>query len=178
MKLKKVAQIMLISCSILALGACSTTKKNQNGYNDPAVMDANGAQAAGIGESENYGGGDSESGGHQHMAQKRTYYFDYDSNVVHNDDKPAIVANANRLAKDPNKAIKVEGHTDPRGSREYNVALGERRANAVAEELKSHGVASNQVEVVSYGAERLAVPGYTDQDYQLDRRAVLADAAK
>ena len=72
----------------------------------------------------------------------------------------------------------LEGHTDPRGSREYNVALGERRANAVAEFMKEKGVNPEQIRVVSYGAQRLAAPGRTESDYQLDRRVVLVYSQK
>ncbi|MHB1947590.1 MAG: OmpA family protein [Gammaproteobacteria bacterium] len=170
MKLKQLAQILIVSCGVLALGACSTTKHNTM---EAQADEAGEAQAAGIGEGENFG--DTGNGGaHRHTAlNKNTYYFDFDRSDVREDDKPAILANAERLVESPNKKVRVEGHTDPRGSREYNVALAERRANAVADLMKSKGVASNQVHVISYGAERLAAPGHSEQDYQLDRRAII-----
>lgn len=170
MKLRKFAQVILVSCSILALGACSTKHHGQNG--DVTVADAEGAQASGIGEGENFGGAAGTVTA-QGSGNKRTYYFDYDSNVIHDGDKAAIVANADKIMGNQKAKVTMEGHTDPRGSREYNVALGERRANAVANMLKSKGVNPGQVRVVSYGAERLAADGHSEQDYQLDRRAVL-----
>lgn len=172
MKLKRIAQVMLVSCGLLLLGACSTTGHG-NGQ-DGAQMsgdDNGGASASGIGGSDNYGGAGGMS--RQQLLQKRTYYFDYDKSDVHDEDKPAIFVNANYLVAHPSMRVIVEGHTDPRGSREYNVALAERRAIAVADLLKSKGVSSSQIRVVSYGAERLAVPGHSERDYQLDRRAII-----
>jgi peptidoglycan-associated lipoprotein len=172
-KLKKLAQIMLISCSLLTLAACSTHR----GMNDDAAvseadaMGSDGAQASGAGDGSNFGGSGHMSP--QQLLQKRTYYFDFDKSDVHDSDKPAIFANANYLVTHANSKVIVEGHTDPRGSREYNVALAERRAIAVADLLKSKGVNPRQIRVVSYGAERLASPGHTEQDYQLDRRVVI-----
>ena len=170
MKIKKIVHVTLLSCSLLALAACSSTKhKNtddmgMNGANDSA-------QSSGIGQGEDFGSTDGVSS--QGLLSKRTYYFDFDRSNVHENDKPAIMANADYIIAHPNSKVIVEGHTDPRGSREYNVALGERRANAVADMLKSRGVNPNQIRVVSYGAEQLAQPGRTEADFQLDRRAVI-----
>jgi peptidoglycan-associated lipoprotein len=173
MKLKQLAQVTLIACGVLALSACAARHPaSTGGYNEAGLADANGAQAAGMGEGENFGGSNDGAGSKQGI-NKKTYYFDYDSNVVHDEDKAAIAANANYLVAHTNTKVIVEGHTDPRGSREYNVALGERRANAVADLLRSKGVNAGQIRVVSYGAERLAVPGHNEQDYQLDRRAII-----
>lgn len=169
MKLKKLAKIMLISCSVLAIAACSSTAK-KNTMMASAGSEQSGAEVNGIGETENFGGG---VNGNRHAANKNTYYFDFDKSDIRPEDKPVILAKADQLVGQPNKKIILEGHTDPRGSREYNVALGERRANSVAELLKSKGVSKNQVRVVSYGAERLAAEGRTEEDYQLDRRAVI-----
>lgn len=173
MKLKTIAKMVAIGCSILALSACSSAKKN-SGYDSSAMNDMNtagGAQTAGMGQGQNYG--DDQGGRSARGLAKRTYYFDFNSYVVRDEDKPAILANADYLVAHPRARIILEGHTDPRGSREYNVALGEHRANAVLDMMKGRGVNPNQVRVVSYGAERPAVPGHTEQDFQLDRRVVI-----
>ena len=172
MKLNKWIRTILIGGSILALTACSSAHKS---HDESAVNDANsaynnGAQSSGLGEESGFG---DQASGSQQGISKRTYYFDFDSNVVHDEDKPAIDANADYLLSHRNAKVMLEGHTDPRGSREYNVALGERRANAVAEFMKAKGVNPEQIRVVSYGAQRLAAPGRTEHDYQLDRRVVL-----
>ncbi|HSW92907.1 MAG TPA: OmpA family protein [Gammaproteobacteria bacterium] len=174
MKLNKIAKVVLVGCSMLALGACSA-KHNPNGSYDTTGMNdmntAAGAHASGLGQGQGYGdeGGASSARG----LAKKTYYFDFNSYVVRDADKPAIMANADYLVAHPRAHIILEGHTDPRGSREYNVALGEHRANAVLEMMKTRGVNPNQVRVVSYGAERPAVPGHSEQDFQLDRRVVI-----
>jgi peptidoglycan-associated lipoprotein len=172
MKLNNWMKLLLVGGSMLALAACSSHKKPNDQY---AVNEANAAynngeaQASGLGEESGFG---DRAGGGQ-LLSSRVYYFDYDSNVVHDQDKPAIVANANYLLSHPNAKIMLEGHTDPRGSREYNIGLGERRAKAVAEILTAKGVNPAQIRIVSYGAEKLASPGHSEADFQRDRRVVL-----
>jgi len=159
----------LVYGSILLLAACSSHR----GGNRSDVEAANasyGAEASGLGDESGFG--DSGPTGSREL-NKRTYYFDYDSNVVQEADKPAIYANASYLVSHPGVKIMLEGHTDPRGSREYNIGLGERRAKSVASLLLARGVSTSQISVVSYGAEKLASPGHSDADYQQDRRVVL-----
>lgn len=171
MKVTKWIKTVLLVSALVSVAACSSHKKHDDG----AVNDANsayngGAEASGVNGDERFG---DEAGG-ERLLSKKTYYFDYDSNVVHEDDRPAIEANADYLLAHSGVKVILEGHTDPRGSREYNIGLGERRAKAVAELLTAKGVKSSQIRIVSYGAEKLASPGRTDSDYQLDRRVVLA----
>lgn len=170
MKLKKFVQMMIVSCGILSLAACSSMGK-KSGEADASDANGGGAMATGAGDSSSFGGDGSLSP--QQLLAKRTYYFDLDKSVVSDEDKLAINANADNIIAHSSAKVLLEGHTDPRGSREYNVALGERRANAVAEILKAKGVNPEQIRVISYGAERLAVPGRTESDYQQDRRVVL-----
>ena len=132
------------------------------------------AQAAGAGDECSFGDAQNAGSSTKRLgANGKVYYFDYDSNIVRDSDKPAINTHASNLAKNPNSKAMLEGHTDPRGSREYNIGLGERRAKSVAEEMASNGVDPNQIRIVSYGAEKLASNGYTEDDYQKDRRVVL-----
>lgn len=169
MKLKQWIKVALIGASIITLAACSTHKKrDQSEINDANAAYADGTQASGLGEESGFG-----EEGSQDQLSKRVYYFDYDSNIVRSEDKAAIDANANYLIAHPNVKAMLEGHTDPRGSREYNIGLGERRAKSVAEILTAKGVNPAQVRVVSYGAEKLASPGRTEADFQQDRRVVL-----
>lgn len=174
MQLKTLAKAMLVTLSIVAVSACTHTKKNMD--STTGISDANGSasQVAGVGDSASYGSdnmGGSGSGSENALA-KNTYYFDFDRSDVRQSDLPAIYAQANYLLSHPNAKIVMEGHTDPRGSREYNVGLGERRANAIASILRSKGVNPNQIRILSYGAERPAANGRTEQDFQLDRRSV------
>lgn len=168
MKLNKWIKVALIGSSILTLAACSSHKKpDQNAINAANAAYANGAESSGVGHEAGFG----DSNGEQ-VLSKRVYYFDYDSNVVHEDDRAAVMANANYIAAHPGMQVILEGHTDPRGSREYNIGLGERRANAIAAMLTAKGVNRAQIRVVSYGAEK-ANPGRSEHDFQLDRRVVL-----
>lgn len=176
MKLGRWVKAILISSCVLALTACHSTHKKD--YDQMAVNDANAAynggdaRTSGIGEESSFG----DRAGGQRVASsghKGTYYFDFDSNIVHEEDKPTIVAHGNYLANHSKAKVMLEGHTDPRGSREYNIGLGERRAKAVAQIMTSRGASPSQIRVVSYGAEKLAASGHSEADYQQDRRAAL-----
>lgn len=171
MKLHHWVRLALMSSGIVVLAACSSAhKKDASAVNDANAAYESQAQASGLGEES----GMSDEDGGRDAVHKRVYYFDYDSNIVNDSDLPAISANANYLMSHPNAKIILEGHTDPRGSREYNIGLGERRAKAVAQILTSKGVNSSQIRVVSYGAEKLAAPGRSEADFRRDRRVVLA----
>lgn len=171
---------IVIGCCLL-LAACNTFK-NPNADKDVNVMDADaaGAKTSQVDVNDQFGEDSlkASSSDAQGLLTKRTYYFDFDKSDIHDADKNAIIANADYLVAHPNAHIIVEGHTDPRGSREYNVALGERRANSVAVMLKEHGVLAAQIRVVSYGAEQLAASGHSEEDFQLDRRAIIVYVQK
>lgn len=103
----------------------------------------------------------------------RVVYFDFDSFVVKDDYRPVVEANAKALAADRKRHIAVEGHTDERGGSEYNLALGQKRAEAVAKSLELLGANDNQIEAVSFGKERPAVQGSDEAAYAKNRRAEL-----
>ena len=103
----------------------------------------------------------------------RTVYFDFDSYVVKDEFRPLIDRFAKALAGDRAKRLQVEGHTDDRGGSEYNLALGQKRAEAVAKSLALLGAANTQVEAVSFGKERPAAPGSDDEARAKNRRAEL-----
>ena len=103
----------------------------------------------------------------------RIVYFDFDSYVVKDEYRPTVEANAKALAADRKKHIAIEGHTDERGGHEYNLALGQKRAEAVAKSLELMGVNENQVEAVSFGKERPAVQGNDEAAWAKNRRAEL-----
>ena len=105
----------------------------------------------------------------------RIVYFDYDSFVVKDEFRPLIEGNAKQLGTDRKKRAVVEGHTDERGGREYNLALGQKRAEAVVKSLSLLGVAEAQLEAVSFGKERPAVQGSDEAAWAKNRRAELKD---
>jgi peptidoglycan-associated lipoprotein len=106
-------------------------------------------------------------------ALPRVVYFDFDSFVVKDEFKPVIDAHAKLLVADRKKRLTVEGHTDERGGREYNLALGQKRAEAVAKSLTLLGANDAQVEAVSFGEERPAVQGSDEAAWAKNRRAEL-----
>ena len=103
----------------------------------------------------------------------RTVYFDYDSFVVKDDYRNVVEANAKALAADRKRHVSVEGHTDDRGGSEYNLALGQKRAEAVAKSLTLLGATESQIEAVSFGKERPAVQGENEAAWAKNRRAEL-----
>jgi len=98
-------------------------------------------------------------------------YFDYDSYVVKDEFRPTVEAQAKNLSANKSKKIAIEGHTDERGGREYNLALGQKRAEAVVKSLELLGVPQTQVEAVSFGKERPAVQGSDEAAWAKNRRA-------
>ena len=100
-------------------------------------------------------------------------YFDYDSFVVKAEFQNAIEAHAQFLKNNPRAKVSLEGHTDERGSREYNVALGDRRARSIASILMMKGVPQNQINIVSYGKEKPAVSGHDESAWSRNRRATI-----
>lgn len=103
----------------------------------------------------------------------RIIYFEFDSSEIRSDYQPIIEAHAAYLADNPNAVLTLEGHADERGSREYNLALGERRAVSVQRRLMLLGAAANQIKTVSYGEERPLQEGHNDESYTVNRRAEL-----
>ncbi len=101
---------------------------------------------------------------------RRVIYFEYDSAEIGAADQDTLAAHAGFLASNPGQRITLEGHTDERGSREYNIALGDRRALSVQRILELNGTGGDQVTVVSYGEEKPAADGHSDAAWRLNRR--------
>ncbi len=100
----------------------------------------------------------------------RVVYFDFDSAEIRADARPVLEANAGYLTANPTVAVTLEGHTDERGAREYNIALGERRAESVRRALNVYGVPAEQMRTLSYGEERPADPQHSEESYAKNRR--------
>jgi peptidoglycan-associated lipoprotein len=105
----------------------------------------------------------------------RVVYFDFDSFTVKDEFRPVVEGHAKALAAARQKRMAVEGHTDERGGREYNLALGQKRAEAVQKSMQLLGVAEGQIEAVSFGEERPAAPGSDEAAWAKNRRAELKD---
>lgn len=100
----------------------------------------------------------------------RTFYFDYDKSVLKPADLGALEMHAQILRRNPDRSVVLEGHCDERGTREYNLALGERRAQSVADVFMALGVSAANIENVSYGEENPVADGHDDSAWRLNRR--------
>jgi len=103
----------------------------------------------------------------------RIIYFEYDSARINDDSLALLEAHGIFIAENSNVSVRLEGHTDERGSREYNIALGDRRAQSVRRLLLFQGASSDQIETVSYGEEIPAVVAHSEEAWQQNRRVEL-----
>lgn len=108
------------------------------------------------------------------LLSKQTIYFMYDSSQIQQSFVAVVAAHAQYLLGHPGQRVILEGHADERGSREYNIALGEQRAKSVHRMMKSHGVPSSQLEIVSYGEEKATSDGMNEASWKLNRRVEIA----
>ncbi|OGA41904.1 MAG: peptidoglycan-associated lipoprotein [Betaproteobacteria bacterium RIFCSPLOWO2_12_FULL_62_13] len=104
------------------------------------------------------------------ILSKRSIYFDYDSNAIKEEYKPIVAAHAKYLSQHRSARMRVEGNADERGSREYNIALGQRRADAVREMMQLLGASASQIETVSFGEEKPKCTGHEESCWWQNRR--------
>jgi len=161
---------LMIVALLAVLAGCSTTGGTTG---DAAVEDRGtsadgGAMASGVGAGGSFSSY-SLSDPNSPLA-RRVIYFEYDSAEIAGADQDLLVTHAGYLVANPGQQITLEGHTDERGSREYNIALGDRRALSVQRMLELNGVAAGQISVVSYGEEKPAAEGHSDAAWRLNRR--------
>jgi peptidoglycan-associated lipoprotein len=171
MNMKSFTNLFFAGFLVMFLAACSSTSTDG---------DTAGA-GAGIGESGSGTGvatgvvGDGSIGGadvYDAGGLDTVFYFDFDKATLRPESRSALQGHAANLRSNP-KYIRLEGHTDERGTREYNMALGERRGNAVRDFLVLNGVDSGLVEVISYGEESPAAFGSDESSWAMNRRVEL-----
>jgi peptidoglycan-associated lipoprotein len=142
--------------------ATAPTESNAGAQSDAA----NAANAAGGAA----GNQDETAGPQGGLLATRIVYFDFDSAVIQGAGVDVVAAHAKYLAANPQARVRLEGNTDERGSREYNIGLGDRRAQAVRRALLLQGVTEGQLTTVSYGEERPADPGHDEAAWAKNRR--------
>jgi peptidoglycan-associated lipoprotein len=165
--------LVLGAAALLTLSAChrSDTVADTDSTATEVTSGA-GANTAGQGG----GGGITvtpEEEQQRRLRQQLVVYFDYDQADIKPEFNAMLEAHARFLASNPNAQVRLEGHTDERGSREYNIGLGERRAQSVRRVLLLQGAAATQVSTVSYGDERPAATGSDEESWRLNRRVEL-----
>ena len=164
----------VISLTILLLGCSKDQVKEDEPVEvtdltaDPASSSEDGAQT--YGAEDDSGPAFSQLDDPQSPLSVRTIYFEYDSSEISSDFRSTVEAHSLYLQQNPSTSVILEGHGDERGSREYNLALGERRAKAVKQQMLLLGANSNQIRLVSYGEERPASDGHDESSWQQNRR--------
>jgi peptidoglycan-associated lipoprotein len=163
---------LLLVALTLALAGCGG--KPVKPAPAPPPTDTNvGAQSEGA-NAANAGAGagsqDETAGPQAGLLANRVVYFDFDSAVIQGGGVDIVAAHAKYLAANPQARVRLEGNTDERGSREYNIGLGDRRAQAVRRAMLLQGVSEGQITTVSYGEERPADPGHDEAAWAKNRR--------
>ncbi|MDO6515353.1 MULTISPECIES: peptidoglycan-associated lipoprotein Pal [unclassified Neptuniibacter] len=166
MRASNVTKAVALALSVAWVAGCSTSGTTES-TGSTAGTDTGSTQ----GVSQNTGVSGSSM---DDVANLQTvFYFDFDQSVVKADGFADLEKHAAYLAANPSAQVILEGHADERGTREYNMALGERRAKAVSRFLQVNGVSGSQVESISFGEEKPAVLGHSDSSWSQNRRVEL-----
>lgn len=160
------ATTLMLAASLLALGACAKKPPKEL---PPAPVETTGPVTTDAASSAVVSGSQEDFVA---TVSSDRIFFDTDSSDVDGADQATLQSQAAWLAKYAEKRITVEGHADERGTREYNLALGERRANATKNALVALGVSTARITTVSYGKERPDATGSDEDAYARNRRAV------
>ncbi len=171
---------------VIALAACRSTGTRQAAVQGPEAKAATqglGTEEAGaygtededIYESDTLGAaggytGPQDAGPREGLLGKRVIYFDFDSAQIRSEFVPVIEAHARYLISHPGAKVVLEGHTDERGSPEYNIALGEARAKSVARLMQLQGMSGSQINLLSYGEEKPVALGHDEASWSQNRR--------
>ena len=157
--------VAVAASSVLMLSACSKkpAADNSAGY-------GSGSETYGMNNASGYNAENGFKVNSLKAPSNQTYYFAFASDDVRSSDMKALLIQANYIAAHPNAVVRLEGNTDNRGSREYNIGLGWRRDQGVARILEQQGVHPNQIKMVSYGKENPAVSGNNEHAWALNRR--------
>jgi peptidoglycan-associated lipoprotein len=160
-RMKSVIAVSLIALGVAALGGCATgtttqpaTETTSTTATPSPVANADSAPSKSMGSQPVY----------------RVVRFPFDSSALDDANRKIVEEHARYLASNPNAKILIEGHADERGTREYNLALGERRAQAVAKILRVSGVSADRIETRSWGEERPAAQGHDETAWAQNRR--------
>ena len=178
MKTLQVFALPLLSAALMMTGCASRKPATAPIITDPTVttpsttVDTQGLSEDAALAAQSLGGASAKGVTEANKAflAKRVVHFDYDSSELSNTDVQTLQAHAQFLMANANSRVALTGHTDERGTREYNMALGERRAKAVESFLVSSGVNANQLEAVSYGKEMPVVTGSNEAAWKENRR--------
>jgi peptidoglycan-associated lipoprotein len=171
--MNKTLLILIAVLGVSLAAGCSSKKPRPTATSTNSAVPADQSQTAGADASSAGvvgGTGAGVAGPSGAQLQNRTIYFDFDSSEVKADYNGLVAAHARYLASNPSIRVRLEGNTDERGSREYNIGLGERRAQSVRRALTLQGVTDAQITTVSYGEERPVCTEHNEACWQQNRR--------
>ena len=160
-------KVGLFVISLFVLGACSSTSEMEDESANTESAASSSSSSSGAGSSNQL---TQEQIRAQNALRQTVFYFDFDVAEFKPADRETLTYHARDLAANSGKRIRLEGHADERGTREYNLALGERRANGILNYFIVNGASRSQIEVVSYGEERPEQSGQSEQAYSRNRR--------
>ncbi len=178
---KGLNSVLLLIFSVAFLAACEGTTGTTK---DESTVTSSGSASPSSGAaSTSATGSGSAWAGHplddpNSLLAKRTVYFEFDESVILDPDRPILEAHAQYLSQNPGAAVTLEGHTDERGTREYNLALGERRAIGVRQYMSLLGASGQQLRTVSYGEEQPAALGHNEEAWAQNRRVEIIYRSK
>ena len=164
-------KLVLPALLALTLAACSSTGPETAG----TAVEDRGAGVATVTAGSASGSGIAALTDPNNILSKRSVFFDFDSYVIKQEARPLVEAHARFLVQNPQMRMLIQGNTDERGSREYNLALGQKRAEAVQRSLTLLGAGPEQIEAVSFGEERPAATGSDEAAWSQNRRADIKD---
>lgn len=165
--------IKIYACALacLFLSSCASEVKLDDPYKTKPAMHHSSDKAHSTEEQERQTGSEtSDMLDSDNSVLKKSIYFGFDQFSISDEFYPLIKIHAQYLSKNPSKSLVIQGNTDERGSPEYNLALGQKRAESVASVLKGFGVPSTQIETISFGEERPKKTGSDEETYSENRR--------
>ena len=168
-------RLLLSVLMVGMLAACATTSDQDMGTGDgktgAEAVDRPAIKAAESQPLQDKSMAGSAINDPDNILSKRSVYYEFNSDVVQAEYKPLVVAHARYLREHHAAAMRIEGNADERGSREYNLALGQRRADAVKQMMQLMGVSVTQIETVSYGEEKPRATGSDEASWAENRRS-------
>ena len=171
MNIIRMAGVAVVASSLLLMGCSGMGSKGDGGAGASVEEGGSGAVTSGASRGGAWTG--SALADPNSLLSSKTIYFEFDQSAIRSEFIDVLRAHAAYLNANRSTAVRIEGHADERGSREYNIGLGERRAIAVRDFLEAEGVAASQINTISYGEERPAALGHDEISWAENRRAVL-----
>ena len=164
MRVNMIAKVTLLVSIVLGLVGCASCKGSKFAGNGDSL---------GVADAATFYGEEITPAQERELLNTKVVYFCLDCYDITDENKLVVLAHARHLLQNKNLRMRLEGHTDERGSREYNIGLGERRANAVRNLMALKGVTEDRIAPVSYGKEKPVALGHSEESWSQNRRAEL-----